>query len=219
MTYFEGLVVNRAGQPVNGVCLHVAYEGPRNSKCTGCDGAAPGKWGFAPFGNLPGKQVTVRIYVVACPESMPGGGQNPDTGFGPLAPSSPVWTYTIGESVQCTGITFSDNRYFDDKGNQILPPTATPVASANQVARVAGQGQSFQQVNLDAGNYVFKVTHNGIGTFSARLMTSTGQLVEQLVDSMGSYDGALAVTVAQKGIYLVAVTAADGAWTIIIEAP
>jgi len=39
------------------------YEGPRNTKCTGC-GGAPGAWGFAPFGNLPGKQgVTVRIYV------------------------------------------------------------------------------------------------------------------------------------------------------------
>jgi len=33
-----------------------------------------------------------------------------------------VWAYAIGESVQCTGIVFQDNRYSDAAGNVIEPP-------------------------------------------------------------------------------------------------
>ncbi|RLT45499.1 MAG: hypothetical protein DWI57_00425 [Chloroflexi bacterium] len=124
MTYFKGKVQYASGDPFTGACVHISYEGPRNTKCTGCGGEPAGEWGFAPFGNLPGKQgVTVRIYVVPCPEEpLTGAGQNPETGFGPLYPVSQVWTYTIGESVQCTGIVFQDNRYYDAEGNVTGPP-------------------------------------------------------------------------------------------------
>ena len=124
MTYFKGKVQYASGDPFIGACVHVSYNGPRNTKCTGCGSEPPGEWGFAPFGNLPGKQgVTVRIYVVPCPEEpLTGAGQNPETGFGPLNPVSQVWTYTIGESVQCTGILFQDNRYYDAEGNVTGPP-------------------------------------------------------------------------------------------------
>lgn len=115
MTYFKGKVLYASGDPFNGACIHVSYEGPRNTKCSGC-GESAGEWGFAPFGNLPGKSgLTVRIYVVPCPEEpLTGAGQNPETGFGPLNPVSPVWTYTIGESVQCTGIVFQDNQIYPE---------------------------------------------------------------------------------------------------------
>lgn len=219
MTYFEGKVLNREGEAVNGVCVHVAYEGPRNTKCTGCDGAMAGKWGFAPFGNLPGKPVTVRIYVVPCPESMPGGGQNPATGFGPLTPVSPVWTYTIGESVQCTDILFTDNRYFDESGKQVAPPTPTSATPNQASSRLTGTGPGFHQINLEAGQHIFKLTHAGDGTFAVRLVTNTGQQVEQLVASVGRYEGVVSVNIAQKGQYLLLVTAADGAWTVQIESP
>ncbi|MCL4835704.1 MAG: hypothetical protein KJZ86_24920 [Caldilineaceae bacterium] len=124
MTYFKGKVEYASGDPFTGACVHVAYEGPRNTKCTGCGSEPPGEWGFAPFGNLPGKRgVTVRIYVVPCPEEpLTGSGQNPESGFGPLNPVSQVWTYTIGESVQCTGILFQDNRFYDAEGNVVGPP-------------------------------------------------------------------------------------------------
>jgi hypothetical protein len=123
MTYFKGSVEYASGDPFNGACVHIAYDGPRNTKCSGC-GEAPGVWGLAPFGNLPAKSgTTVRIYVIPCPEEpITGAGQSPSSGFGPLNPVSPIWTYTIGESVQCTGIVFLDNRYYDDKGNVIGPP-------------------------------------------------------------------------------------------------
>ena len=111
MTYFKGSVEYASGDPFNGACVHIAYNGPRNTKCSGC-GEAPGVWGFAPFGNSPSNSnTTVRIYIVPCPEEpITGAGQSPDTGFGPLEPVSQVWTYTIGENVQCTGIVFQDNR-------------------------------------------------------------------------------------------------------------
>ncbi|MBX3049916.1 MAG: hypothetical protein KF753_00505 [Caldilineaceae bacterium] len=123
ITYFKGSVEYASGDPFNGACVHIAYEGPRNTKCSGC-GESAGEWGFAPFGNLPGKQgVTVRIYVVPCPEEpLTGSGQNPETGFGPLVPVSQIWTKTLDESVQCTGIVFQDNRFYDDAGNVVGPP-------------------------------------------------------------------------------------------------
>jgi hypothetical protein len=131
MTYFKGKVQYASGDPFIGACVHISYEGPRNTKCTGCGSEPPGEWGCAPFGNLPGKRVTVRIYVVPCPEEpLTGAGQNPETGFGPLNPVSQVWTYTIGESVQCTGILFQDNRFYDADGNVVGPPTPTPEVPA-----------------------------------------------------------------------------------------
>lgn len=221
MTYFEGKVVNQVGEPLTGACVHVAYEGPRNTKCTGCDGAVAGKWGFAPFGNLPGKSgTTVRIYVVPCPEDgVPMGGQNSTTGFGPLVPVSPVWTYTIGESVQCTDITFKDNRFFDEGGNQIPPPLPTLQPSAKELVRLEGEGQSFTTpFSLDAGGALFKMQHNGKGTFGMQLVGSTGRNIDLLASGTGPFDGSKTVNIETKGTYFVSVIA-DGKWSIIIEKP
>jgi uncharacterized protein YraI len=222
ITYFNGKVVDRAGDPVNGVCLHVAYEGPRNTKCTGCDGAAPGVWGFAPFGNLPGKSgLTVRIYVVPCPEGgVPIGGQNPNIGFGPLSPVSPVWTWTIGESVQCTGITFMDNRYFDEKGNQIPPPAPTTAPSEKELHRFSGSGPGASPVlNLEAGPVVVKLSHGGQEVFMAQLLTSTGKFIDQVTVAAGQPDGAREVMIPSNGTYFFAITSSEGAWTLMIERP
>jgi hypothetical protein len=221
MTYFDGTVVNHAGEPLTGACVHVAYEGPRNTKCTGCDGATAGKWGFAPFGNLPGKPgTTVRIYVVPCPEDgVPTGGQSPMTGFGPLVPVSPVWTYTIGESVQCTGITFKDNRFFDEGGNQIPPPIPTLPPSAKELVRLEGEGQSFTTpFSLDAGGALFQMQHSGKGTFGMQLVGSTGRNIDLLASGTGSFNGSKTVNIETKGTYFISIIA-DGKWSIIIEKP
>jgi hypothetical protein len=110
ITYFEGFVRDRNNNPVNGVCVHIAFYGPRNTKCSGCDGVGAGKWGFAPFGPNPAPPNTpVEIFVVPCPASMPPAGQTLDTGFGDLTPQSEKWTRTIVSSEQCTGITFIKN--------------------------------------------------------------------------------------------------------------
>ena len=108
-TYFDGFVRDRSNNPVNGVCVHVAFYGPRNTKCSGCDGVGDGRWGFSPFGGPAPKGTPVEIFVVPCPASLPGGGQSESSGFGDLTPQSDKWTRTINESEQCTGITFVKN--------------------------------------------------------------------------------------------------------------
>jgi hypothetical protein len=106
-TYFNGFVKDRAGNMLNGVCVHIAYYGPRKTKCSGCDGVGNGNWGFSPFGGPAPPGTPVEIYVVPCPPNMPLGGQS--SNFGDLTPQSDKWTMTINESVQCTGITFVKN--------------------------------------------------------------------------------------------------------------
>ena len=109
-TYFNGFVRDRNNNPLNGVCVHVAYYGPRNTKCTGCDGVGDGVWGFSPFGGPAPPGTSVEIFIVPCPNGpMPPGGQTVATGFGDLTPMSDKWQMTINESVQCTGITFYKN--------------------------------------------------------------------------------------------------------------
>lgn len=105
-TYFNGFVRRADNSPLNGVCVHVAFYGPRNTKCSGCDGVGDGVWGFSPFGGPAPAGTPVEIYIVPCPGAMPAGGQTEASGFGDLTPQSPKWTKTIGESTQCVGITF-----------------------------------------------------------------------------------------------------------------
>ena len=107
-TYFNGFVRNRDNSAANGVCVHVAFYGPRQTKCSGCGGVGDGVWGFSPFGGPAPKGTRVEIFVVSC-EKVPESGQNEGTGFSNLTPQSEKWERTIGESEQCTGITFVKN--------------------------------------------------------------------------------------------------------------
>jgi uncharacterized protein YraI len=106
-TYFSGFVRDSNNNLMNGVCIHVAFYGPRTTKCSGCNGVGDGIWGFNPFGGPAPAGTPVEIFVVPCPAGeMPFGGQTEQSGFGDLTPQSPKWTRTIQASEQCTGITF-----------------------------------------------------------------------------------------------------------------
>lgn len=105
ITYFKGFTRDANNNLINAVCIHIAFYGPRTTKCSGCDGVGDGNWGFAPFGNNPAPSGTpIEIFVVECPANLPQSGQS--EGFGNLTPQSPKWTMVVGESVQCEGITF-----------------------------------------------------------------------------------------------------------------
>jgi uncharacterized protein YraI len=107
ITYFKGYVRDSNNNPLNAVCVHIAFGGPRSTKCSGCDGVGDGNWGFAPFGNNPAPRgIAVEIFVVGCPPNLPPGGASQDTGFGDLTPQSAKWTRVINDSEQCAGITF-----------------------------------------------------------------------------------------------------------------
>jgi len=104
-TYFNGFVRFRNNSPRNGVCVHIAYYGPRQTKCSGCGGVGDGVWGFAPFGTeKPAPGTTVEVYVTSC-EGMPSGGDL-STFSGPPAQQSDKFVTTLSGGTQCTGITF-----------------------------------------------------------------------------------------------------------------
>lgn len=106
---FKGAVEYSDGSPRSMACVHIAFWGPRQTKCTGCDEESEGNWSFAPFGENAPKDTFVEIYVVNCPSSgVPAGGQNSD--FVNLTPLSPKWTRTVNKDEVCTDILFtSDN--------------------------------------------------------------------------------------------------------------
>jgi hypothetical protein len=108
-TYFNGFVRNRDNSPINGACVHIAFYGPRQTKCSGCGNVGDGVWGFSPFGGAkPQAGTTVEIYMVTC-DGVPAGGQDENTGFGNLTPQSDKWVHTLNSGEQCTGITFVKN--------------------------------------------------------------------------------------------------------------
>jgi hypothetical protein len=105
-TYFDGFVRYRSNAPRNAVCVHIAYYGPRSTKCSGCDGVGDGNWSFSPFGGPAPAGTTVEIFVVECPSEMPANGQSQESGFGNLTPQSEKWVHTLSQSEECHGITF-----------------------------------------------------------------------------------------------------------------
>lgn len=103
---YQGVVRYNSGSERNNVCVHIAFWGPRQTKCSGCDEAEQGRWSFAPFGENPPTDTLVELYVVNCPTAgIPPGGQNTD--FVNLTPLSPKWTYTVKGKEICSGITFT----------------------------------------------------------------------------------------------------------------
>lgn len=106
LTQYQGVVRYNSGSERNNTCVHIAFWGPRQTKCSGCDESDQGRWSFAPFGENPPTDTFVEIYVVNCPTSgIPPGGQNTD--FVNLTPLSPKWTHTVKDKVICSGITFT----------------------------------------------------------------------------------------------------------------
>ena len=108
ISYFNGYVRDVNNNPVNEVCVHIAFHGPRNTKCSGC-GDSPGKWGFTPFGQGTGSGTTVEIYVVNCPPGVPRERGLSGSASGPLSPISEKWTKTLSGGLTCEDITFRKN--------------------------------------------------------------------------------------------------------------
>lgn len=102
---YGGVIEYHNGSERDNICVHIAFWGPRQTKCSGCDEAGEGEWGFAPFGENPPTDTLLEIYVVNCPSSgLPPGGQNAD--FVNLTPLSPKWTHQVKGKEYCSDITF-----------------------------------------------------------------------------------------------------------------
>jgi hypothetical protein len=103
---FKGSVEYLDGSPRNMACVHIAFWGPRQTQCSGCDRAGDGNWGFAPFGDTAPADTVVELFVVNCPASgIPPGGLNSD--FVNLTPLSPSWVHRVNGKELCTDITFT----------------------------------------------------------------------------------------------------------------
>ncbi len=107
-TFFEGVVYDRNNNFKNGVCLHIAFGGPRNTKCTGC-GKPSGTWGFSPFGGPANAGTFVEIFVVNCPSSGWDDPRSRTKDFSNLTPLSEKWSMTVNQSVGCVNIAFKEN--------------------------------------------------------------------------------------------------------------
>ena len=105
ISFFNGFVRDVNNNPVDGVCVHIAFHGPRNTKCTGC-GDDAGKWGFTPFGQQTGSGTTIEIYVVNCPAGVPRDRGMSGSASGPLSPISEKWVRTLSGGLTCSDITF-----------------------------------------------------------------------------------------------------------------
>ncbi len=108
VTYFEGAMYDRNNNLKNNVCVHIAFYGPRNTKCSGC-GKPAGKWGFAPFTPKANPGTYVEIWVVNCPAGVRTDQSHNSQDFSNLAPLSEKWTKALSESVGCNDITFREN--------------------------------------------------------------------------------------------------------------
>jgi len=121
-TFFDGFVKDAGGNFKNDVCVHFAFNGPRQTVCTGCpsESGTHGKWGFNPFGVAPEGQtmtksvgITFEIYVVRCPADLQPNGRPGNVftskDFSDLSPLSEIWARSFGESTACSKITFQEN--------------------------------------------------------------------------------------------------------------
>ena len=131
VTTFKGIVCQSGGnpqgsckfvgaEPKNDVCVHLAFSGPVNTKCSGC-GEGYGGWGFTPWAVAPEGQtlhsvvtgLTIEIFLVPCPKKLQVGirpkGHFTEKDWTDMTQLSEKWTRTLTESTECTEITFKEN--------------------------------------------------------------------------------------------------------------
>lgn len=134
-----------------------------------------------------------------------------------------LFLYSIGSSSfdearkkadDAKGSANNDNQQVTQQTNQLEEVLPEP----NPIKLSGTSQQASQKFSLENGLSVFKMTHTGTSNFAVVLMDSDGQRVELLVDEIGKFDGAKAVGIANKGEYILDVSA-DGKWTITIEQP
>lgn len=84
---------------------------------------------------------------------------------------------------------------------------------------LSGVGQqASKKFALESGLSIFHMTHTGTSNFAVKLLDSDGQTVDLLVNEIGKFDGSKAIGVANKGEYILDISA-NSKWTVKIEQP
>jgi len=82
---------------------------------------------------------------------------------------------------------------------------------------ISGDGQeASQEFFLDKGLSIFSMKHSGSSNFAVWLLDSNGEIVDLLVNEIGSFDGSKATGIEDRGIYCLDISA-DGNWRINIS--
>jgi hypothetical protein len=81
----------------------------------------------------------------------------------------------------------------------------------------SGDGQeASQEFFLDEGLSIFSMKHSGSSNFAVWLLDSSGEMVDLLVNDIGTFDGSKATGIEDRGIYCLDISA-DGNWRINIS--
>lgn len=92
-----------------------------------------------------------------------------------------------------------------------LDPNPTPTES------FSGNGQQVTPCfRLTAGRAIFRMTHTGSRHFAIWLEDDTADLVDLLVNEIGTFNGSTSVHIENTGWFMLDISA-DGAWTVTIE--
>lgn len=104
----------------------------------------------------------------------------------------------------------------------VLVKEKTPAVEAQteiEPIQLSGTGQqATKKFSLESGLAILRMTHSGQSNFAITLLDSNGEIVELLVNEIGSFNGAKAVGIRTKGEYLLDISA-DGKWSVRIEQP
>lgn len=104
----------------------------------------------------------------------------------------------------------------------VLVREETPTIEAQteiEPIQLSGTGQqATEKFSLESGLAIFRMSHSGQSNFAITLLDSNGEIVELLVNEIGSFDGAKAVGIRTKGEHLLDISA-DGKWSVKIEQP
>lgn len=96
---------------------------------------------------------------------------------------------------------------------EVLAKAKEERARKEAAMKLSGSGDSVtKKFELDAGFVIFDFSYNGGSNFAVKLLNESGDTVELLVNTIGSYKGKTIALVPSAGNYLLNVTS-QGAWT------
>lgn len=138
-------------------------------------------------------------------------GKEVDTLVNQIGPFAGQIGFEVERAGQCL-LDVETNGNWTAKLTQPRPQSAQTVPTS-----MSGKGyKATQFFQLDRGLAIFRMNTNGQGRFIARLMDSNGRIVDQLVNTLGQFEGSKPLSVESPGVYFLNVSA-DGNWTVEIE--
>ena len=92
-----------------------------------------------------------------------------------------------------------------------------PASELKPPITLSGSGQQASPFfNVASGLTIFEMEHDGQSNFAIWLLDSEGNMVDLLVNEIGSFNGSKAIGITEPGTYILDVSA-DGNWTVAIE--